>query len=282
LGIASEFAALAGWRRKASAHPDSRDSRNDLDRSGVRTGEWVGAMENTDREGKRSECCMQPYAILGLKHLPGTDNHLSRRMNRLVAIHAAGKCVLSTLAFLLVLPGLDANAQTRRQAKKASELIKTVDKPVISARVMERTTPENSSILVSLSRQRAYLMSNGEIAIDTPISSGKRAGMTPTGEYTILQKNADHRSNIYGDFVDSRGRVVRSGVSTKIDSAPSGTRFVGAPMKYFMRLTWTGIGLHVGHLPGYPASHGCVRLPAEIAPLIYKKVKVGTPVKIVD
>ena len=73
---------------------------------------------------------------------------------------------------------------------------------------------------------------------------------------------------------------MRAGVSLKIDSAPSGTHYEGAPMKWFMRLTNEGVGMHIGILPGYPASHGCVRLPAEIAPLIYSKVKVGTPVEI--
>jgi hypothetical protein len=82
------------------------------------------------------------------------------------------------------------------------------------------------------------------------------------------QKDADHRSNLYGDFVNPRtGRVVRAGVSTKIDSAPSGTVYRGAPMRWFMRLTAGGLGMHTGILPGYPASHGCVRMPDEVARL---------------
>jgi len=96
-----------------------------------------------------------------------------------------------------------------------------------------------------------------------------------------MEKDPDHHSNIFGDFVDSKGRVVRAGVSMKIDSAPSGTHYIGASMKWFMRLTDGGVGMHVGLLPGYPASHGCVRLPSEIARMIYDKVKVGTPVEIV-
>ncbi len=96
----------------------------------------------------------------------------------------------------------------------------------------------------------------------------------------MLEKDPNHKSNIYGSFVDGAGRTVRSGVSSKIDSAPSGSHYVGAPMKWFMRLSDKGVGMHVGILPGYPASHGCVRLPEEIAPLIYQKVKIGTPVVI--
>ncbi|MGC3990913.1 MAG: L,D-transpeptidase family protein [Chthoniobacteraceae bacterium] len=168
----------------------------------------------------------------------------------------------------------------RPAMKKASELLSRQDPPKITARLRDVITPENSNVLVSLSRQRAYLMVNGDTYIDTPISSGKRAGMTPTGDFKVLEKDKDHRSSVYGNFVDSKGRVVRGGVSLKIDSAPSGTHYSGAPMLFFMRLTGDGVGMHIGILPGYPASHGCIRLPAEIAPLIYEKVKVGTPVTV--
>lgn len=151
----------------------------------------------------------------------------------------------------------------------------------VDRRLDARINPANSYVIISLSKQRAYLKVGDETYIDTPVSTGKRAGTTPTGTFSITEKDADHRSSIYGDYVDSRGRVVRSGISTKVDSAPSGTRYVGAPMRYFCRLTSSGVGMHVGILPGYPASHGCIRLPAEIAPLIYEKVRLGTKVTIV-
>lgn len=171
----------------------------------------------------------------------------------------------------------------KKQQKKAAELIKKQDPPKVIPRVLERTTPHNISIYISLSKQRAYFLVGDEIAVDTPISSGKRAGMTPAGNYTILEKDADHRSSLYGDFVNPRtGRVVRAGVSTQIDSAPSGTVYRGAPMRWFMRLTNGGVGMHTGILPGYPASHGCVRLPDEIAKLFYDRVTIGTPVTVGD
>ena len=163
---------------------------------------------------------------------------------------------------------------------KATDLIKKQDPPTTVPRLMDVATPDNTHVIVSLSKQRAYLLVNEEIAIDTPVSTGKRAGMTPTGKFTILEKDPNHKSNIFGNFVDDKGRTVRGGISLKIDSAPSGTHYIGAPMLWFMRLTDEGVGMHVGMLPGYPASHGCVRMPADIAPLIYQKVKVGTPVEI--
>ena len=166
--------------------------------------------------------------------------------------------------------------------RPARELIGKQELAKITPRVLDALTPESSSILISLSKQRAYLMLGGEIAIDTPISSGKRSRMTPKGHFSVLEKDKDHRSNVYGAFVDRAGRVVRAGVSSRIDAAPSGTHFVGAPMLFFMRLTEEGVGIHIGILPGYAASHGCVRMPAEIAPLFYEKVKIGTPAEIVD
>ncbi len=179
-------------------------------------------------------------------------------------------------------PDMDPRSATPKKQKPASELISKPGQPKTVPRVLDRANPSNTHVIVSLGKQRAYLMVGDEIAIDSPISSGKSAGMTPKGNFTILEKDADHRSNIYGSFVNSRGEVVRSGVSTRIDSAPSGTTYRGAPMQWFMRMNWQGVGMHVGELPGYPASHGCIRMPQDIAKLFYERVKLGTNVTVTD
>jgi lipoprotein-anchoring transpeptidase ErfK/SrfK len=166
--------------------------------------------------------------------------------------------------------------------KKATELIRRQDPINVTVRLLEQVTPENSRVRVSLAKQRAYLLLGDEIVIDSPISSGKRARMTPSGSFHVLEKDMAHHSSLYGDFRDASGRVVRSGVSSRIDSAPSGTHFVGAEMKCFMRLTDEGVGMHVGILPGYPASHGCVRMPSQAAEMFYNHVKVTTPVVVGD
>lgn len=168
----------------------------------------------------------------------------------------------------------------RKPMRKASEMIRRQAPPQVHQAVEPLIGPDNARVVISLSRQRAYVYAGDQLYIDTPVSTGKRGNSTPAGSFKITEKDIDHRSNIYGDFVDKQGRVVRAGVSLKVDSAPSGTRFRGAPMMYFMRLTNDGVGMHVGHLPGYPASHGCIRLPSDIAPLIYHKVKIGSPVTI--
>jgi lipoprotein-anchoring transpeptidase ErfK/SrfK len=164
--------------------------------------------------------------------------------------------------------------------KKASELISRQPPINVNKSIYDNLTPDSAHVVVNLTKQRAYLLHGDQIAIDSPISSGKRTGMTPTGRFSVLEKDKDHRSSVYGDFVDRGGRTVRSGVSLKIDSAPSGTHYVGAPMKWFMRLTGDGVGMHVGILPGYPASHGCIRMPPQGAEMFFAKVKVGTPVEV--
>jgi lipoprotein-anchoring transpeptidase ErfK/SrfK len=169
-----------------------------------------------------------------------------------------------------------------RQMRKASAYISSQAPLKVNQSLLSQATPDNVHVVVSLPKQRAYLMIGEEIVADSPISSGKSGHTTPSGHFSVLEKDPDHRSSIYGDFVDRSGRVVRSGISAKADSAPSGTHYVGAPMRWFMRLTGEGVGMHVGILPGYPASHGCVRMSADGAKLFYDTVRVGTKVDVGD
>lgn len=147
--------------------------------------------------------------------------------------------------------------------------------------IYAEVNPANARIRIDLSEQRAYLMKGSTVALETPVSTGTASHRTPTGSFSITEKDIDHRSNLYGDYVNSNGEVIRSGVAVRKHKKPKGARFLGSPMNYFMRLTSYGVGMHVGHLPGYPASHGCIRLPEEIGPMIYEKAKLGTPVRIV-
>ncbi len=210
---------------------------------------------------------------------------------------------LALCAAILVVPVILINAQSRRPTprprstpvaqlrgkpappqpmRKPSEMIHRQEPMKVNQSLLKQATPDNTHIVVSLPKQRAYLMIGDKIVADAPVSSGKRGHSTPSGHFTVLEKDPNHHSSLYGDFVDSRGRVVRAGVSARIDSAPSGTHYVGAAMKWFLRLTSDGVGMHIGILPGYPASHGCVRESADGAKLFYDRVKVGTPVDVGD
>src|SRR5215472_10793438 len=169
-----------------------------------------------------------------------------------------------------------------RQMRNASTYISRQEPLKVNQPLLKQATPDNTHIVVSLSKQRAYLMIGDNIVADGPISSGRQGHNTPTGHFNVMEKDPNHHSSLYGDFVDSSGRVVRAGVSAQIDSAPSGTHFAGAAMTWFLRLTAEGVGMHVGILPGYPASHGCVRESADGAKLFYDYAKVGTSVHVGD
>jgi len=108
------------------------------------------------------------------------------------------------------------------------------------------------AVVVSLTEQRAYVYRNGLLVAVSTVSTGKPGHETPTGVFTILQKDKDHRSSKYND----------------------------APMPYQERLTWDGVALHAGGLPGYPESHGCVHLPTEFARRLFGATSMGMVVVI--
>lgn len=109
-------------------------------------------------------------------------------------------------------------------------------------------------LIVNIATQRALLFRNGVPIGASTVSTGRPGHSTPTGIFTILQKQVEHYSSLY-------------------DSAP---------MPYMQRLTWQGVALHAGKLPGYPASHGCIRLPPEFAKLLYSATKVGMTVVVTN
>ena len=132
------------------------------------------------------------------------------------------------------------------------------------------------AIVVRLSDQRAFLYNGDEVVAISPASTGREGYNTPTGKYRVIGKDIDHRSSLYGAYV-LNGRVVKAGVDVRKDRKPPGAVFVGAPMPFYLQIA-PSYGLHAGHVPGYPASHGCIRLPNRWAKRFYYAVKVGAPV----
>lgn len=139
--------------------------------------------------------------------------------------------------------------------------------------------PGSPHIVISLSKQQAFFYKGGNLVGVSALSTGDEDHRTPTGRYSITQKSQYHQSSQYGDYVDSSGNVVMANVDRHTDPQPQGTRYDGANMHYFMRFT-RGIGMHAGFLPGYPASHGCVRMPLDMAQAFFRNVSVGTPVEV--
>jgi peptidoglycan hydrolase-like protein with peptidoglycan-binding domain len=114
------------------------------------------------------------------------------------------------------------------------------------------TEADPLQIVISIHKQEMQVWRGGKMIAQAPVSSGKPGHDTPTGIFSILHKRKYHESNIYSD----------------------------APMPFMQRLTWTGIALHEGRLPGRPASHGCVRLPAGFAEELFGMTSAGVHVVI--
>jgi hypothetical protein len=146
--------------------------------------------------------------------------------------------------------------------------------------LLSRTDASNSHIKIDLATQRGFLMNGDEVVIDYPICSGVKSRPTPTGTFYILEKIVDKSSNRYGKILDASGDVVNGDADAMQDAIPEGGKFVGAPMRYWMRLTNDGVGHHIGPVRRYPASHACVRGPSKTIPTVYSKVKEGTRVEI--
>jgi lipoprotein-anchoring transpeptidase ErfK/SrfK len=136
-----------------------------------------------------------------------------------------------------------------------------------------------TAILISLSEQRAVLMQGGERVAETSISTGREGHATPVGNFHVIRKDIDHRSSLYGDYVDAGGRIVVANVDVRKNARPSNAHYLGASMPYFLEFS-PGFGLHEGHRPGYPASHGCVRLSSWKAKQFYNAAQIGTSVMI--
>lgn len=125
---------------------------------------------------------------------------------------------------------------------------------VIRHHVLAKADDRSISVVVDVGRQRAFLVVGGQVAIETPVSTGKPGHRTPRGTFKITERQ-------------------RSGkISNRYNS----------PMPFWMRLGSSAVGLHTGHLPGTPASRGCIRLPSQIAPLFFKYTLAGTSVRVLN
>jgi lipoprotein-anchoring transpeptidase ErfK/SrfK len=143
------------------------------------------------------------------------------------------------------------------------------------------TAGGSPSVKISLGEQRAYFYKGGVLVGVSQLSTGREGLNTQLGHFKIIQKDKDHVSSLFGDYVDSGGNVVVPNVDVNKDPKPPGAHFRGTPMPYFMRIV-SGTGMHAGYLPGYPASHGCIRMPEFMAENFFRSVSVGTPVTITN
>ena len=152
-----------------------------------------------------------------------------------------GASLAALAVFLCAVTPADASL-TRRMKLRAEQDAKRDTGPAIP--------PGQLHIMISIKSQRVAVYSGGVLAAKSNVSTGMPGYPTPTGVFSIIQKNRYHRSNIYSN----------------------------APMPFMQRITWSGIALHQGVLPGRPASHGCIRLSQDFAQSLWKRTKLGARV----
>jgi lipoprotein-anchoring transpeptidase ErfK/SrfK len=139
-----------------------------------------------------------------------------------------------------------------------------------------------SRITIDTDKQKARFYAGNDELGWSMVATGVANYPTPSGQFSVLEKVENKRSNLYGKVLSRRGSVIRTNAKMGRDSIPAGSRFEGAHMPFFMRLTGDGVGLHAGPIPnpGAPASHGCIRLPSALAPVLFNHVSIGTQVAI--
>src|SRR5258708_26767699 len=160
--------------------------------------------------------------------------------------------------------------------------MKTCFKCVIALSALLLGSPGMASatrVIINLSDQRVSLVQQGRITLVSPIASGKPGWSTPRGNFSILNKDIDHHSRSFGSVFDAYGRMVNLN-ATPGSHVPRGGHYRPAPIPYFMEFS-PAIGMHARYLPGYPASHGCVRMPRDLAALFFERVHIRTPVTVV-
>ena len=145
-----------------------------------------------------------------------------------------------------ITPSEAKKPEAEKPAKKSEQ---TSDKAAKTTKGQSVVPTGPLHIIVSVDAQRASLYANGTFVASTKVSTGTKTHPTPMGVFSVIQKNRHHVSNLYG-----------------------------APMPYMQRLTWSGTAMHTGPLPGYPASHGCIRLENDFAQLLWKATRIGARV----
>lgn len=133
-------------------------------------------------------------------------------------------------------------------------------------------------IRINRAQQKAFFYKGGVLVGVSKISSGTEGHDTPAGRFKIIQKSKDHKSSLYGVFKDrTTGMTTNDNVDVRVDKPKPNEVYYAAPMPNFMRFSG-GIGMHTGYLPGYAASHGCIRMPHHMSEKFFENVEVGTPV----
>ncbi|MDB6147107.1 MAG: hypothetical protein JWO45_771 [Spartobacteria bacterium] len=184
------------------------------------------------------------------------------------------RCI-SACALLALFAGCE-ELQTAQQAT-TSAIRSVIPLPEQGGHWDGDDVPGRPRIVIHLSEQKAYFYKGKHVVGVSTVSTGKPGFSTPPGRYSVTQKDKNHLSSEFGDYIDDEGNIVKENIDIRKDAKPRGTHFDGARMPYFMRFRG-GYGMHAGYVPPFRASHGCIRLPESMARHFFNAAHEGTPV----
>jgi lipoprotein-anchoring transpeptidase ErfK/SrfK len=184
------------------------------------------------------------------------------------------RCAIAIALFGL-LAACEEMETAQKAATKAISTVLPMPTPAGYWRGDEASGPPK--IVVHISEQKAYFYKGRYVVGESTVSTGKPGFGTPPGHYSVVSKDRDHVSSEFGDYVDGDGNIVRSNIDVRKDRCPRGAHFDGARMPYCMHFNG-GYAMHEGYVPPYAASHGCIRLPKQMAHYFFNASPEGTPV----
>ena len=251
---------------------------------------WEATLGRARRGGKGSAASMRqhPKANLGIsrvccldrqgirvqlappmKHLELSIARVAFLVTGLVALNACGPARPERSGYMAGVGGPIQQSTNGHLAPAIPDDISYWDGEAASGSPM---------IKINRSQQKAFFYKGSVLVGVSKISSGKEDHATPPGKYKIIEKDKDHKSTLYGCFKDkATGQMLNDNVDIRVDKVPPGAIYYAAPMPNFMRFA-DGIGMHAGYLPGYAASHGCIRMPHQMSEKFFQNVVTGTPV----
>lgn len=207
--------------------------------------------------------------MFGVEHATGRTT---------VRIFMSGRQLFRTSIALCILAFCASCAEMETAQKAANDALKALVPPHLENGYWNDDGASGpAKIVVSVSKQRAYFFKGKKVVGESTVSTGKPGFSTPPGHYRVVWKDKEHISTVFGNYVDDFGNVAKSNVDSRKDHRPPGTHFDGARMPYAMFFRG-GYAMHQGYVPPYAASHGCIRLPAEMAGRFFDAAPLGTPV----
>ena len=231
---------------------------------------------------------MRVYARLNFLSILRSPTHQSR-LNPVAPSQTVRRLTATTVGAVLVLTGAGCGSTDARYPGQGTPYLFNANSNDAARREADSVSywdgdniAGKPSVEIRLGEQRAYFYKGDVLVGVSQVSTGREGHDTHPGSFKVIQKDPDHRSSAYGDYVDpATQQVIKGNVANGKDPKPPGSVFLGASMPNFMRLTNDGVGMHAGYLPGVPASHGCIRMPASMADHFFGNVDLNTPVKIV-